>query len=263
MRSRDRKAPFVAAALWLWAAASQAAPLPFTGTLSIDLTSGAPVVLSSSGTADVTFSGASVTRVSLPAGVFSGTTQITFTSAFSPAVALQAQLSNPSLVLSAGQLPCGVATAQLTCVGGGPLHGRAGLLGAFRIGLLGTPSSPLTSLTLLASPVGAAGSFVASNTVVAASARLAGAGWTTGRALAFATQAGSVVGSFARTGMASAARIQIVTPFAIRTSLGSGNQPGFVILDLVFVPEASTAALLGAALAAALGMRARWRQRHG
>jgi hypothetical protein len=253
----------VAAALWLWAASAAGAPVPFSGTLSIDLTAGTPLSVSGSGVADVTLSGSSVTALALPAGVFAGVATIPLTPSASPAVALRASLSNPTLLLSAGRPPCDVATPALGCLGSGPLHGRAGLLGLLRIGLLGTPASPLASLTLLAAPVGGAGSAVASNTVVAASARLVGAGWTTGPALAFATHAGGVVGTFARTGTANSAHIQVVTPFAVTTSVGPGSQPGFAILDLVFVPEPSVPVLLGAGVALALGLGARAGRRHG
>ncbi len=271
-RSRQRGASgqaarfiLLAGVAWLIPMLAAGAPLPFTGTLRIDTGGQLPISLSGAGVADVVLSAGQVTRVSIPAGAFSGTAALTPPSGFFPIVRFDLAVANPTLVLSAGQPACDVADPAVGCSGSGPLHGRAGLVGSVRAGLLGTAASPLTFLTLPASPVGGAGSFFATNTAIAAAVRLVGAGWTTGTAFAFGTRGGSVVSTALDRGGVSlgagGGSIQIVTPLVIRGNHGVTSFPGFSRIDLTFVPQPKTGVLLGTGLGLLALRSARLRRR--
>ena len=157
--------------------------------------------------------------------------------------------SNPTLTFSASGAP------------GGGFGGVGGLAGTWVAGVLGG----IVNLTIPLSVVGAGGA--AADAAGSLAITLTGyAGWTlgpvsfTGLSLQPSPPV-STITRLTRTGFddrttAHAGSIQLVTPIRVLVSGGS-TLPGFVTLDLKFVPEPGTAALLALAAAsvALLGQR--------
>ena len=233
----------------LWVALggpATAVPVAFTGTLSLEIFGQTPIAIAGSGVAEVVSVGGAVVQLTLPAGVFNATATIQAPAELTPIVQLAFAVSNAAIVLSASQLPCNVADPAVACVGSGPLHGRSGLEGQLIAGLLGSFGSPLTTLALVATPIGGAGSFLGTNTLLAIGVRLIGAGWTTGTGAAFSTQGGQAVGTLVAMGSATGGptgSLQMVTPFAIRSDFGGATVAGMARIRIDFVPEPATGPL--------------------
>ncbi len=236
------------------AGTAAAAPLGFDATLTFAVQN-LTVSVTGSGTAQVSTSGGNnLTAVSVPSGAASGTATTPQTSpAFLPGVA---GLS------FAGQNGSGV----LTRTASGPLGGVLPISGGLRICVVSSCPVAPASIPIPVSPIGVGGTATASNTFVSVTA--VGAPWTTGSVTidigtTSAQLAGFVHGPASNTSTAAQVGgvIQVVTPIVV----SSTTTPTFraaAELQLSFVPEPGTAALLagGVVLLGAIGRRKRDRR---
>ncbi|RIL02026.1 MAG: hypothetical protein DCC71_16890 [Proteobacteria bacterium] len=223
-------------------AAAQAAPLAFTGSLSIQI---GPYGLgiAGDGVAEVDGQG-HLTSLALPAGAFRASglvVSVTETAAY-PVAGLQFTGSN--------------AAGTFANPGGGALA----LLGAAKVCLFGPCSAAVANLTVPLDVVGQGGT---TSVAGAVDVTVQGAAWTVGTAqIGTATAMGFAFGPDGQTSSTARAsgRIQLVTPIRILTNLPGDLAvvPAFGILTLHFVPEPTTLLLLGAGLAA-IAARARAR----
>jgi hypothetical protein len=225
--------------------ASQAAAVPFTGSLSVQIATLPPVTVTGSGVATVT-GGAHVGSLALPASVFATAglvVPVTDPAAF-PIQGVQVTAMN-----GAGSFS------------GGPLGGPMPLVGVAKVCLFGACGGPpVNNLVVPLSAVGVGGSqtvaFLVNVTVV-------GAPWTTGTALVGTlTQMGFAHGPASITSSTNAASgvVRLVTPIFVSTNVGASPiVPAFGILRLHLVPEPGTLVLLasGMVLLARVGFRRR------
>ena len=221
----------------LWAigvvGVAQAAPLPFTGSLAIQIsTYGAGVP--GSGIADVDAYG-HLGAFGLPASAFR-------------ADGLVVTITDPAAAPAAGfQITARNAAGSFTRPGGGSMP----LLGSAKVCLFGACSAATVNLEVPLSVIGSPGKTTTVDGPIALT--VSGAPWTTGTvsvgtatAMGFARGPGSQTSSTAR----ASGEIQLVTPILISTNLGNdlAQVPAFGVLTLHFVPEPTTLALVGAGL---------------
>jgi hypothetical protein len=257
---RHRSAAALALSLGIGIAAgsaANAATLGFTGTLSIRFPVGTPgpaaeIGIAGGGLATVNGSGPGghLVALGLAGGEFmtSGAT---------------VPITDPAVFAIAGlQLTVANGPAAFAGIGGGGFGGPMALNGAAKVCLYGAcgASTNVANLTVPLSVVGVGGTQVLPPggpfkvTVI-------GAPWTTGTAAvgtSFTAMGG--VSPLSNTAAASGV-VTLVTPILISTDLGSPIVPAFGFLTLHFVPEPTTAALVGIGIAALLA-GARSRARH-
>ena len=180
------------------------APVPFTGTLSIDFTSSGGTALTIPGGGSVTINGGSttvspITSLTIPAGVFTGAG----TASGGPGgahVVAGTSISNLLMAFAAGGT-CTAGHAQVSCPGGG-LAGTGGIAG-----LSWTWTIIGSGFPVAGSNIGI-GSF--SNN---AYNFLVGAGWSTGTVTAKDFGATSPVSAF--TGSQTSSTISLVSPISL------------------------------------------------
>lgn len=231
---------------------ARAAMLPFTGTLSVEITTLPPIVATGSGIATLNGEGGlgALSSVAFGAGAFAGAVSIPITD--------PAALPIEGVAGNAGN---GAASFSL----GGPMA----LQGLAKICLFGACNgSPVSNLDIPFTQngtrgVGLGGLPIVVNGVVQITVQ--GAPWTTGVAtFGTITRAGFVHGP-ASGGASSAAAVsgalRLVTPIRLSTNIGAAVVlPAYGILDLHFVPEPGTLVLLATGVGglAAVG---RWKMR--
>jgi hypothetical protein len=248
-----RALPLVAIAM-LAAGTARAAVLPFEATLEFSISTIGPIPIADTGVATVNGSdgGLHLTQLQLGAGAVSGgaLTAVTDPAAF-PITGVRVTAAN--------------AAGTIAETSGGALTGAIGLPGFMKICLFGTAGAcvaPVSNLSIPLTPIGQGGGAVATGAV---NLSVFGAPWTTGVAaigtitsMGYAHGPASGTSSTAQTG----GSLRLVTPIYITTNIGAGPNPvipAFAILTLRFVPEPTTALLLGAgiALLGAIGRRKR------
>lgn len=226
----------IAAIAAVFATPAQASPLPFRATIEIAFGGFAFVTIEGTGVAEIGATGASLTQLSLPAGVFSIETE--FPGTF-PLGGLAITAQN-----GAG------AFSDLTANSGG---GAMPMVGVARLCLLAGCDAATFVLDLPLSGVGAGG--VATVTGPFA-VTLEGAAWTKGVVTIERPGATTLVGGYAYGPAAqpgSTAQpggvLGLVTPIRIATTLpGYEDLDSFALLHIEFIPEPSTLLLLGAGL---------------
>jgi PEP-CTERM motif len=227
--------------------ASPAASIPFTATLSLRVSTLEPMSVSGSGLAVVNGSGGpgALTSLALPSAAIQTTGRVfpITDPAAAPVQGIQLTLHNASGSFSAG---------------GGELAGVMPLSGFARVCLFAACPG-VASLTLPLAPVGQGGTATHAGTNPATPVTVQGAPWTTGPVVASVPVLTLMTTGFVHgpsSGTASAGEpggaVRLVTPITIRTSIAGDAQllPGLATLDVHFVPEPTTLALLLAALAA-------------
>ena len=229
-----------AAAISLAASAAHAGALPFTASLSIQISTLQPIVLYGTGTAIANGSGggAHINSLALAGSTFATAglvVPVTDPVAF-PIAGIELTVQN-----GAGSF----ATA------GGTLGGVMPLPGVAKICLFGTCASPAANLSAPLSAVGVGGY---QNIGAAVNLTVVGAPWTTGTAAAgTVTAMGMAYGPASATSstFAPGGHLQLVTPFVIYSHVGaSAVVPSFATLTIDFVPEPATLLLLGGGVAA-------------
>lgn len=246
---------FVAIAL---VAPAHAGVLPFTGTLRVDIGS-ATVSWSGAGSAVVNGAGAlggPIVALSVPRGAFvvTGlTTPVTDPAVF-PIAGLQVTASN--------------ATGDFAQTGMGTVRGVMPIDGFSKVCLFSNVgcSGSIANVSVPLSVIGFGGQVAATGFV---NLTVEGAPWTTGFTAilspggAFFTHMGFAHGPASNTSSAATAggSIQLVTPIVVWTNIGP-DQPsifGFATMTLHFVPEPTTALLVGGGivLLTAAGVRTR------
>jgi hypothetical protein len=219
----------------------RAAPLAYSGTLTLEIPQVAPPLLtvSGAGLAIVNGSGggAHVATLGLGAGVFqtTGLTTPVTDPAAAPIEGLRLTIAN----------------------GSGSVAGSAGVLplaGTLRFCLFLPCSAQYANISVPLAPVGVGGVATA---VGAIKVTTIGAPWTTGTVslTAFGNQTFTQMGlrhgpaSLTSSTAAPSGVIQLVTPIVISTSSPNPTIPAFGTMTLHFVPEPGTLALLGAGVA--------------
>jgi hypothetical protein len=216
---------------WLASAPASAVSLAFTGTLSFQLATLAPITFGGSGTAVVNGSGPAghLTGLSLSASAFalSGYVLPVTDPAAYPIAGVKATIHN--------------GAATFAGSGGAGFGGTMPLIGVAKVCLFaacGTAGN-VANLSVPLSVVGQGGTVTVMGP---ANATVYGAPWTTGTAaVGVITEVGGV-SPLSSTG-ASSGTLSLVTP--IRIFGGFENTPAFARLTLHFVPEPGTLALLG------------------
>ena len=232
------------AALGVGPAAAEAATIPFTGFLAIQIATLPPVAVPGAGIASV--DAAHINSLQIPASPFAGTgilVPVTATSV-APIKGVNATVHN-----GAG------AFAGPSLGGAMPLNGVA------KVCLFAPCSAPPpANLSVPMSVVGAGGAAAVSALV---NVTVVGAPWTVGTAAV-----GTLTAMGFRHGPASlssstanpSGALRLVTPIFISTNIaGSAVVPTFGILDLHFVPEPGTLLLLTSGIAGLL----MWGRRKG
>jgi len=203
--------------------AAQAEPLPFTGSLAVQIATLPPIAITGAGVADVD-PGVSF---SVPGGTFATTgiiVPVTDPAAF-PILGVQVTAQNGA--------------------GNFNLAGPMPILGQAKVCLFSPCAAPPpANVSVPLSVVGAGGT----TTVLAlVNLTVVGAPWTTGTA---AVGADTVMGNVAGGGPVPGGSVQLVTPIFISTNIGaSAVLPAFGIMTLNFVPEPGTLVLLGSGIA--------------
>lgn len=226
----------IAAIAAAFSAPAHASPLPFRATIDIAFGGFAFVTIEGAGIAEVGPTGASLTQLSLPAGVFSITTEFPGTFPLGD-LAITAQNG-------AGAFP------EFTASGGG---GAMPMLGVARLCLLAGCDTATFVLDLPLSGVGAGG--VATVTGPFA-VTLEGAAWTKGAVViqrpgATTFASGYAYGPALQPGSTAqpGGVLGLVTPIRIATTLpGYEDLDSYALLQIEFIPEPSTLLLLGAGL---------------
>jgi len=238
----------VVAAGALCAAGSDAAVLPFTGSLSLSLATLPPVTMPGSGVATVSGPGSHLATLALPASPFAATgfvLSITDPAAF-PIMGVQLTAHN----------------AAGTIMGGG---GAIPLVGVAKVCLFGTcPAPPPANLSVPLGVLGAGGAVFVTG-MLGLNVTAVGAPWTIGTAaVGTLTQMGFVHGPASLTSSTAAPSgvVQLVTPVYVATNIGSISFfPVFGAMTLHFVPEPGTMLLLAAGFSTlALAGRGRMRR---
>jgi hypothetical protein len=235
---------------------ARAASLPFSGTLTLEIGSLPPIVVSGSGTAGLNGLGGlgHLASLQLAGGTFATSTTFAITDPDA------APLSGLGLVLANG--PASFV------FGGFTLDGKMALPGQATVCLFAAcDGGPPANLNIPFTQggtrgVGLGGAPITVKGLVNVS--VTGAPWTSGTVFAyplFLTRMGFVHGP-ASGGASSAANasgvVQLVTPIRIETNIAADNiLPAFATLNLQFVPEPATLLLasLGALGLGVLGRR--------
>lgn len=234
MKSTSRptwQSVLAAAVMLLEASGAQAAALPFTASLALQIATLAPIAIPGSGAAIVNGSagGSHIHSLALGGGTFATT-------------ALVVPISNPSVFPIAGVHLTAQNGPGSFADGGGTLGGVMPIAGVAKVCLFGPCSAAVSNLSVPLSVVGQGGY---ANPTGAVNMTVIGAPWTTGTAAvgtAFTQMGGAAPVS--NTGAASG-HVTLVTPVFISTHIGaSAVIPAFGILTLHFVPEPTTIALL-------------------
>jgi hypothetical protein len=221
---------------------AQAAALPFSGVLGVQIATLPPVVITGSGISTVNGSGGAghLTSLDIPASPFAVAgvvVPVTDPAAF-PIVGVQVTAHN-----GPGDFGGGSAV--------GTLGGTMSIQGVAKVCLFAPCNAPPpANVNVPLSNVGVGGSatvsFLVNLTVV-------GAPWTTGTAaVATITQMGFAHGPASGTTSTAAASgvVRLVTPVFVSTNIGaSAVLPVFGVLTLHFVPEPGTLVLLGSGIA--------------
>jgi hypothetical protein len=220
---------------------AHAATLPFSGTLSINLSTLAPVTLPGSGTATVNGAGVPghLTALQLPASPFS-------------VAGLGLPVTNPDSFPIAGvQITAHNTVGNFVGSGGAGFTGIMPIVGFAKVCLFNACKAAVANLSVPLDLVGAGGSATVTGPV---NVTVVGAPWTTGiAAIGTVTRMGSVAPG-SNTG-AAGGNVQLVTPIFISTNVGpSAVVPAFATMTIAFTPEPGTLAALGAALVTLVAM---------
>jgi hypothetical protein len=227
----------VAVGLGFGSPSARAASLPFTGSLTV-LISSYGLGIPGAGTATVNGSGGlgHLGSLEVSEGAFA-------------ALGLVVPITDPIAFPIGGiEVTAQNGAGSFALPGGGPMA----VLGAAKVCLFGPCSGAVANLVVPLDVVGAGGTTYVSGAV---NVTVVGAPWTTGTAaVGTSTVMGFVHGAASQTSSTGApsGTVQLVTPIFIHTNLGAdlGIVPGFGILNLHFVPEPTTFLLLGAGIAA-------------
>ena len=239
MKSTSRptwQSVLAAAVMLLAASGAQAAALPFTASLALQIATLAPIAIPGSGTAIVNGSagGSHIHSLALGGGTFATT-------------ALVVPISNPSVFPIAGVHLTAQNDPGNFADGGGTLGGVMPLAGVAKVCLFGPCSAAVSNLSVPLSVVGVGGGIHVQGAV---NLSVVGAPWTTGTAVVPGTgitMMGTAHGpaSAASSTFLPGGQLRLVTPVFISTHIGaSAVIPAFGILTLHFVPEPTTIALL-------------------
>lgn len=222
---------------------ADAANVPFTGTLSIQIGEMLPPLsIDGSGTAVVNGSGGgpAISQLTIPQGAFA-TVYSGSASSSLPFTWVELNLANKTIALSSPGA-CTPTHPNVSCPGGN-LAGFGGLSANLLLSGVANLNIPLSVIGSGSTVQKSLGGF---------QAYLSGAGWTTGTVKVFNPDAGTtltVMGTRSTTaGAVSTASLTLVTPIQVFTS-ATGFTPSFATLRLHFVPEPSTLLLLGVGVA--------------
>lgn len=231
-------------------ASVRAAPVAFTGTLSLRVASLPAISVPAAGTLNLNGSagGAALASLALDASEFETSQQ-------------RLTVNDPGVFPMAGvQL---TARNDAATFDGSPLGGPMRLEGAMKVCLYGTcgTSNNITNLSVPLSVIGNGGGIWIQGAVFMT---VVGAPWTTATvaagtatAMGFVSGAG---GNGASTAASQGGHVRLVSPAFIQSDLGLFPfVPIIATLDLHFVPEPGTLAMLGGGIAtlSAAGMRRR------
>lgn len=249
---------------WLWtmaagalaAGAAGAATLPVAGQLEIRIEKpgGGFIAIGVGGTGAALASGtgAQLTGLALPAGLFATT-------------ALSVPVTDPSAAPFRGQVLTVMNAAGSFAATGGHLGGVMPLIGVERLCLFAPCSTPPPANLFVPLRVVGAGGLATRPGAIGPT--VAGAPWTTGTAMLpigagmTHTLMGFAHGPASATSSAGQASgvVQLVTPIVIDTGLPSEPTLAYGVLTLHFVPEPGAACLLLLGVTAmALHGRSRW-----
>ncbi len=216
----------VASLLLLGSTAGRAASIPFTGTLTLQISTLPPITASGGGVAVVngSTSGGHLTALALPAGaIATAAHRVPITDpAAAPFEEIQLTVSNgPATFAGSG--------------GSGSFGGVMPLVGVAKVCLAGPCSVAVNNLSI---PPNVAGSGGAQVVTAAVNLTVMGAPWTTGTvAIGTATAMGGV------SPLSSTAMASFVTPVFVSTNTPLTVIPVFAFLSLS-IPEPGTFALL-------------------
>jgi hypothetical protein len=222
-------------------AQAQAAALPFSGSLALQVATLNPAAVTGAGIATVNSSegGGHIDSLAFDANVFSvsGIVVPVTDPAAAPIKGVQATLMN--------------AAAAFTGGGAGALGGTMAINGVAKVCLFAACATPPpANVSVPLSVVGVGGSKSVSFFV---NVTVTGNPWTTGvAAVGTASVAGFAHGPASGTSSTAAPSgvIRLVTPVLVSTNIGaSAVVPTFGILTLHFVPEPGTLMLLGSGIA--------------
>ncbi len=223
------------------AGSAVATVLPFEATLRFSIARVDPVTIVDGGVATLNGSGGGLhlTYLAFAAGAFRG-------SAIEP-------VTDPAVFPISGLLlDASNGAGAIGETGGGTLRGAIGLPGVVKICLFGAGgcAAPTSNISVPLTPVGQGGTSTGAGPI---GLTVYGAPWTTATAsVGTATEMGWARGPLS--GPSSTAQVggsvRLVTPIYISTNVGaSASLPSFAVLTLRFVPEPSTALLLGVGFA--------------
>ncbi len=239
MRTRG----FLSLLILMLAPPAFAAAVPYSGTLSLSLLSAAPFVATGTGIADVNGSGGlgHLTGVAVVGSNLGTTGAVLLTSPTPPIGGIQATFHNGS--------------ASFSGSGGAGFGGSMPLFGVARLCLFAPCALPAFNLSIPLSVVGVGGT---ANVSFSVFMTVQGAPWTTGSVpFGSASVAGFAHGPASGTSSTAAVSgvVRLVTPIFISTNIPALSiLPAAATLDLHFVPEPGTLALLGSGALALIGI---------